>query len=106
MLKTKLKTKDESIKELIKGRTIYSAVYFYINELCCIEKDAIKKTSLNKDKDITYLKCALKSSQEKVQGLENKLSLTTVKKCESQRDAIVQFDYWVPMEGTLQIIVL
>ena len=42
----------------------------------------------------------MKSSQEKVQGLENKLSLTTVKKLESQRDAIIQFDYWVPMEGT------
>ena len=37
----------------------------------------------------------MKSSQEKVQGLENKL-----KKRISQRDAIVQFDYWVPMEGT------
>ena len=42
----------------------------------------------------------MKSSQEKVQGLENKLLLTTVKKPVLQRDAIVQFDYWVPMEGT------
>ena len=42
----------------------------------------------------------MKSSQEKVQGLETKLLLTTVKKPVSQRDAIVQFDYWIPMEGT------
>ena len=42
----------------------------------------------------------MKSSQEKIQDLENKLSLTTVKKRVSQRDAIVQFDYWVPMKGT------
>ena len=42
----------------------------------------------------------MKSSQENVQDLETKLLLTTVKKPVSQRDAIVQFDYWVPMEGT------
>ena len=42
----------------------------------------------------------MKSSQEKVQGLETKLVLTAVKKHVSQRDPIVQFDYWVPMEGT------
>ena len=48
----------------------------------------------------------MKSSQEKVQALETKLLLTTVKKPVSQRDAIVQFDYWVPMEGTcIQMIV-
>ena len=41
----------------------------------------------------------MKSSQENVQDLETKLLLTTVKKPVSQRDAIVQFDYWVPMEG-------
>ena len=42
----------------------------------------------------------MKSSQENMQDLETKLLLTTVKKPVSQRDAIVQFDYWVPMEGT------
>ena len=79
----------QRVMELNNGKYIQSTIYFLIScvhhemsyvqiiQYYCLENESFKKICVDNDKELGFLKTKEKSSQERVQSLEDKISLLT-----------------------------